>query len=67
MIKGLNREEEEYKNQIGRIIDQPINIAIVAGLMGSLAFMVGLAVPGLIRELLTDGWDCFIDCVNQDY
>jgi hypothetical protein len=67
MIKGLNCDEIEYKNQIGRIVDQPINVAIVAGLLGSLAFMAGLAVSNIASELLNDGWDCFIECINQDY
>lgn len=67
MVKGLNREEREYKNQIGRIIDQPINVAIVAGLAGSLAFMAGLAVSNIASELLSDAWSSFIECINQDY
>ena len=67
MIKGLNHEEREYKNQIGRIVDQPINIVIVAGLAGSLAFMAGLAVSDIASELLSDAWSCFIECINQDY
>ena len=64
MVKGLNCEG--YKNQIEQIADQSINILIVAGLVGGLAFMSGLAVSNITSELLSDGCNCFIDCINQD-
>ena len=65
MVKDMSCEE--YEKQIGEIVDQSIKVAVVAGLVGGFALVVGLAVSDIAWELLSDGWNCFIDCINQDY
>jgi len=60
-------EEKEYEEQIERVVNSFVQAVIGVGLAGGCLLIAGLAHSGTIRELLKDGWNCFIDCVNKDY
>ena len=58
---------EGYKKQAKGIVDNAIKAVIGVGLVGGFILVAGLAVSDVAWELLSDGWNFFIDCVNQDY
>ena len=60
-------EEKEYEEQIERVVSNFVQAAIGVGLAGGYVLIAGLAHSGTARELLKDGWNYFIDCVNKDY
>ena len=65
MIKDVSCEE--YKEQAKGIVDNSLKAAIGVGLVGGFILVAGLAVSDVAWELLSDGWNFLIDCINQDY
>jgi len=58
---------EEYEEQAKGIVDNSLKAVIGLGLLGGFILVAGVAVSDIAWELLSDGWNFFIDCVNQNY